>query len=429
MKKTIFILLFFISFPILQAQNLTLQDAIQQGLEHSFTLKTQTLQVQISSAENAKIRAGNQPQVSASSDVRYNAILQKSVIPIGAFGLPNTPSDAVQTVAFGVPFNATISLDATKKLYDAQQGINRKINDNKVESQKNNLEQSKNDLRFAISSAYYNVLYQQEKVKLAQQTLDRAKVNLDNGNIRLTNGKALINDINRLALDVSNAELSLRKTQQDNALAWSELKYRMQVPEETNLVLAETLPLLLKSNTNLDATINNTTIKSEQIALTDNQLQIEKSLKQNAFSVSAYGNFSLLALNENISPFSYVGVKVSKPLYDGKLAKLTAEDFTIKQQINQINLEKIQSDLNFELKTARKKVEQAQLDLLESEKNTTLARQIYQTDQLRFEQGALLQNDLKSSELSLQTAENNYLIAIYNILLTSLEVKKVTGNW
>jgi outer membrane protein TolC len=272
-------------------------------------------------------------------------------------------------------------------------------------------------------------LYQQEKVKLAQQTLDRAKVNLDNGNIRLTNGKALINDINRLALDVSNAELSLRKTQQDNALAWSELKYRMQVPEETNLVLAETLPLLLKNNTNLDATINNTTIKSEQIALTDNQLQIEKSLKQNAFSVSAYGNFSLLALNENISPFSYVGVKVSKPLYDGKLAKLTAEDFTIKQQINQINLEKIQSDLNFELKTARKKVEQAQLDLLESEKNTTLARQIYQTDQLRFEQGALLQNDLKSSELSLQTAENNYLIAIYNILLASLEVKKVTGNW
>jgi outer membrane protein len=116
-------------------------------------------------------------------------------------------------------------------------------------------------------------------------------------------------------------------------------------------------------------------------------------------------------------------------LYDGKLAKLTAEDFTIKQQINQINLEKIQSDLNFELKTARKKVEQAQLDLLESEKNISLARQIYQTDQLRVEQGALLQNDLKSSELSLQTAENNYLIAIYNILLASLEVKKVTGNW
>jgi outer membrane protein TolC len=82
-----------------------------------------------------------------------------------------------------------------------------------------------------------------------------------------------------------------------------------------------------------------------------------------------------------------------------------------------------------EIKTARKSLAQARLSLEESQRNIDLARRIYETDQFRFRQGVLLQNDLKTAELSLQTAENNYLGVVYDYLVAALNYRKAIGGW
>jgi outer membrane protein len=427
MKNIILIINALLLFNISSAQTLTLQEAIELGLKNRSELKSQALQLQLDQQQDAKIKASWLPQLSASGDLRYNAILQKSVLPIGEFGLPGISPDATTTVAFGVPFNTSVGLDATQKIFDPNKNIDKKINANIVENQLIALEKQKKDIRYAITEAYYNVLLQKEKVKLAEEAVSRAQVNLENGQTRLKAGTALKNDIDRLSLDLSNTRLSARKAQQDYDFSLEQLKYQLNISKDTKIEITETVKTMIqaKALSAIPATTDNSAIRREQIAMTGNQLQAQKIMKRNAPTLSAYGNLSLLALNEEVYPYSYVGLRATMTLYDGRQARLAAADYDIRRQINQVNIEKLRSDLDFEIRVAQKALEQAQLDLEESEKNIALARQVYTTDLFRLEKGNIVVSDLKNSEFTLQTTENNYIVAAYNYLMAGLKLVQV----
>jgi outer membrane protein len=91
MKKVIFGFIIYTSISMQGftsfAQKITLNEAIQKGIENRIELKTQALNIQIASSENNKIKAKWLPQVSASGDVRWNTQLQTTVLP---FALPGS---------------------------------------------------------------------------------------------------------------------------------------------------------------------------------------------------------------------------------------------------------------------------------------------------------------------------------------------------
>jgi outer membrane protein TolC len=430
MKKIFPLLLTLASFQASFAQNLTLEGAIELGLKNRYELQSAYMQLKIDQQQNKKINASWLPQVSANGDFRYNSILQKSVLPIGDFGIPGISPGATSTVAFGVPYNTTIGLDAQQKLLDLTKKIDRKINNNSVENQLLTIEIQKTNVRNDISEAYFYVLYQKEKIKLAQEAVVRAQTNLENGQTRLKAGTALTNDIERLALDLSNQRLASRKAKQDYEFSMDQLKFRMNVNQDTTLEISESLQSLVqkKAPSSVPPYSNNNTIRKEEIARLGNQLQAKKMLKRNAPTLSAYGNISLLALNEDVYPFSYLGLQTSITLFGGQQAKFSAQDYQIRSQMNQVNIEKYRLDLDFEIRSVKKSMEYAQLDLEESEKNITLAKHVYANDQFRFEKGNIVLSELKNSEFTLLTAENNYLITAYNYLLIMLKLEKLLGQ-
>ena len=438
MKNKLSILAFFMIFSGLNAQKITLEEATRRALENRQELKAQALQVRIAQAANDKVRAQWLPQVSGTADFRWNTQLQTTQLPLGQFGIPGIDPSVTKEVAFGAPFNNTAGIQAEQKIYDGTRKIDRTLNDVQVMNAQNQLAQQQIDIRRAVAEAYYAVLYHREKVKLAEQTLVRNQVNLESGQTRLKNGTALKNDVDRLALDVSNAQLSLKKARQDLALSLDNLRYLIRADAGETLEPAEDLAALMAAgNTDLSDSIETRPeIQAEEISLQINDLTQKKELAQRRPTISAYGTYSVLQLHDEFNPFAsgtwypynYLGVRFEVPIYNGKQAKLAASDYELRSQINRLNLEKLKSDFNYELQSARKTLEQAQLDLEESKKNIDLARQIFETDAFRFKQGVLLQNDLKNSELSLQTAENNYLAAVYNWLVAELGYRKAAGR-
>jgi outer membrane protein TolC len=170
-------------------------------------------------------------------------------------------------------------------------------------------------------------------------------------------------------------------------------------------------------------------IRAEEIERQRNALEVDKAGARLKPELSAYGNYTLLALDADLTDYSNLGVRAALPIYDGKQARLDAEEYRLRQQINDANLERLRADVAHEIKTARKSLAQARLSLEESQRNIDLARRIYETDQFRFRQGVLLQNDLKTAELSLQTAENNYLGVVYDYLVAALNYRKAIGGW
>ncbi len=433
MLRSISVLLLSVLSAATYAQTITLDEAIAQGLRNRPELKAQEVQIRIAEGEKDKLRAQWLPQLSASADLRWNTELQTSVLPIGQFGLPGVPSDATQEIQIGVPFNNALGVQAEQKIYDANRRIDRQINAAQVESRQIALSQETRDIRFAITEAYYAAVFNREKRELARQALDRAQLNLRTAENQLQAGAALPNDVDRLALDVSNAQLALKKVEQDYALSVKRLQYQMGAAPDGSLQLSENVAALLTDTVLLVNRIEQRPeILSENIALRLNALNREKQLARRLPTVSAYGNYTLLQLSETFNPvaadtwfpYSFIGVKASVPIFDGRQASLSAREFALRQDVNRYNLDRLRANFNFEATAQASAMEQARLDVQESLKNVALARQLLSTDQLRFEQGVLKQTDLKNSEFALQTAENNYLNAVYAYLVARLNYEK-----
>lgn len=438
MKKVIAgIIVYNISLGVF-AQKITLNEAIQKGMENRIELKTQALNIQIANSENDKIKAKWLPQISASGDVRWNTQLQTTVLP---FALPGS-SESQTTVKLGRPFNNTFAVQAEQKIYDANKKLDRQVNNTQTEAQKNTLEQQKINLKQSITEAYFSAVFNKEKLKLSEVALQRTNAYLEAAQAKFQQGTILKNDLDKFSLDVSNAKLTQTKNVQDYELSLITLQYQLNTgdkaepAEDLNAILnysqtAESRPLDNQPNTE-----KRTEVKAEELNLRLNEFNLQKQKSRNWPTVSAYGNYSAFQLSETFNPFAkgtwfpanYVGIRANIPIFDGKQAKLSMQDFMVRQKINQLNMERLKNDFNYESKSTWNTLQQSKLNLEEAKKNITLAQQILETDKFRFEKGVIVIADLKNTEYSLQNAENQYLSSIYNFLVASVRYKKASGN-
>ncbi|RYU93855.1 TolC family protein [Emticicia agri] len=433
MIRLILSFIFGFTLSVAFSQTLTLEQAVQKGLENRIELKSQNLNVQIASAENEKVKARWLPQVNGNADVRWNTQLQTTVLP---FALPGSGESQTE-IKLGRPFNNSFMVQAEQKVYDANKKIDRAVNDTQVEAQKNNLEQLRINLRQAITEAYYNSVFAKERLSLSTLALQRANSYFEVGQARFDQGAVLKNDLDKLELDVSNARLAQTKNQQDYDLSLISLQYQLNTTDKVEP--GEDLQAIFNYSQIIDNQSNierRTEIKAEELNLRINQLNVQKQLARNKPMVSAYGNYSYFQLAETLNPFekgtwfpaNYIGIRASVPIFDGRQARLASNDFKVRQQINTLNTERLKSDFSYESKSTWNTLQQSKLNLEEARKNIALAQRILETDKFRFEKGVILLSDLKNTEYALQSAENQYLSSIYNFLIASVRYKKASGN-
>ena len=433
MKLNIYVVIYCLAIGETLAQKISLDVAVQKGLANRLELKTQNLNVQIAATENEKVKARWLPQVSGNADIRWNTQLQTTILP---FALPGSTETQTE-IRLGRPFNNSFLVQAEQKVYDANRKIDLQLNNTQMDAQKNNLEQLRVNLKQVITEAYYNSVFAKERLSLSLLALQRANSYLEVGKARFEQGAILKNDLDKLELDVSNAQLAQTKNQQDYDLSLIALQYQLNTTELVEP--AEDLQAIfgysqvVQGQPNIE---NRAEIKAEQLNLKLNELNAQKQLARNKPLVSVYGNYSYFQLSETLNPFekntwfpaNYVGIRASVPIFDGRHARLTANDFRIRQQINTLNAERLRNDFSYESKSTWNTLQQSKLNLEEAQKNIALARRILETDKFRFEKGVILLSDLKNTEYALQSAENQYLSNIYNFLIASVRYKKASGN-
>lgn len=423
-----------------EPRNLSLEDAFQFALANRQEIKAQTLQMQIAESSGDKIRAQWRPSLSASADLRWNTRLQSNVLPIGAFGIPGVDPEATRTVRFGTPFNNALSIQAEQKIYDANSSIDRRINANETDQQRNELRRQETEVRFQVAAAYYNILWQQERLRLTMQAVNRVQVMLNEGKVRFQNGVLLQNDLDRLLLDEKNAQFSMNMADADLALAWKNLNYQMRAPEGTMWVLSDPLEQLWAQSAfslTFPRVNDHPEVRAENLAAQEHELLGQKQLAQLRPSVDAYGNYTLLQLHDQPNPFAadtwfpfnFIGIRATVPIYDGRLTRLEARDHTLRSEISRLHAQQLAADFTYQTEQYRTAVQQAESERDQAGLNLELANKVYDADAFRFSQGVIQISALRESAFAQQQAENNYLSAIYNGLAAALNYRKAAGVW
>lgn len=411
-------------------KRISLATALELAQASRLEIVNQQLQQQLTASDETRRQAAWKPQVNAGADLRWNTQIQRNIIKNAPFA---NGQDVV--LRFGTPSNNVLNIQAEQKLYDAQSRIDRRINQLTAESQLASLDKVRIDVRQQVTEAYYQAVFNREKRRLSNGVRERARSYLEQAETRYKAGTLLASELDRFALDLSNANLTFRNDERAYALSLENLRYRINSPSAVEP--ADSLDALLNQYQQLTETaLTRPELKQEEINRQINVSNQRREQARLAPVVSAYGAYYVQQFADTFNPFqsgtwfpyNYLGVKVSVPIYDGHKARINRQDYVRRAQINQNTLQQLQNDMGFEVRSARNTLEQARENLTETQKNTKLAQTILEVDRVRFTAGTLLLADFRNSEYSLQQAENNYLQAVYDVLLGQLQLRKALGS-
>ncbi|MCB0656696.1 MAG: TolC family protein [Saprospiraceae bacterium] len=410
--------------------SLTLTKAVDLAIKQRPDLESGDLDYHLAAAANEKIRAARLPQIRANGDFRVNTQLQSTVLP---FDITGQDPEGTSTVKFGTRFSNTLGLQVDQLIYDPTNKLKWAINENRLADQVLAQQQDTLSVRQEVLQAYYSAVYYAEKMKLDSQALSRAQFNLQVGQNQWEAGTILENDKKRLEVSEANSRLGLQQSQKDYDMAVLRLKQVMHMETSTPVRISETLEDLVKPNSGQPAFEVTLRPEVKRSILNEHweSLQQQEVMADNKPTISAYGHYGLLQLNDRFNPlkwktwypYNYLGVQVSIPIFDGKQARLAAQDHQWALEKWKLNTVKVKYDYQQQYAHEILAMNQAKAALDEAKANRSLANELYQTDQFRFEQGVLLPTALRESEYQLQVAQDQYLDAWYAVLLADLNLR------
>jgi len=253
-------------------------------------------------------------------------------------------------------------------------------------------------------------------------------------------GSLIENDYLKAKLDYENAKLETAKAKQSYNLAVDNIKYQLNVTIETQLELTDSLNSLFVASEQLatkgDAS-NRTEIKQLVLQQEANKLWTSKN-RQNALpSLGFFANYSQqftytnfdYGLHQWWSPFNYMGLKLSVPITSNFKNYNSIQEYKFKSMQTDLALKQKTADINYEIQKASTELSNALKNMQTTKSNYELSQVIYLNQKQQYKIGSLLYSSLLDTDRTLSTTEQNYIKAVYDYLLATVNYQKALGNY
>lgn len=304
------------------------------------------------------------------------------------------------------------------------------------------LTQTKIDVIDAVTKSYYMVLINKVRYDRLKGNEERLAQLLNETEALYKNGFAEKIDVSRIQVSYNN--ILVQSKQMKRLIELSEYMLKMQMglnveePIELSDKIAD-LPKALKEQ-KVDTDFNYTNRIDYQLLNSGEQLQ---KLDIRNYKVQYYPNLYLNGVyghNTNAVDFSQysdfsnrwlryglVGVSLNVPIFDG-----LRKSYSI--QKSKVELEKIENQrhmmenaIETEIKQKRDALANS-IELMEVQKlNYDLAEEIYNTTDIKFQEGVGSNLELVDANNSLMDAEAIYFDALYNAVVAKTELEKALG--
>lgn len=438
MKKISFIILFAVGHLVATAQNATknvsLNEAFSIALNNRSDIQAMNYNTLVAQNTIDKSKKEWIPEVSAKGGIHYNMLLQGTLIPAGFGGLPEA-----KILALGAKHITSFGLDINEPLYRPSLKTDLSLADLNLQATKENKSLAENAVKTKIAEAYYNVNLRKLQLGMLQKVKARYSEYLKIVEGKLKNGTALESEYLKTKLDVDNTDIDITKAEQAYTFSLTYLKYLMNLPTETDIVLTDSLQI----EGNLLRPENITTnINRPELRLLDLQNQsynlMTKRTKENLLpTVSAYGNLSVQFLNNGFNytkwdywnPYTYVGVRANVPISARFKSDDIIKEYSLKQKQGELDQKQRKADINFEIEKAKTDMANALLNIKSSKMSYDLANELYSQQVKQFALGGLLYANILDTERSINAAEQSYIKSIYDYFIAKISLNKATGTF
>lgn len=447
MKQYIFVLFAAGTMGVLQAQNapmqLTLKQAIETAEANNIDLKKSKIDVDLSKETVKQTTAIGLPSVNVSGGYQQYITIPGQWIKNFAYQGPQSPEYIFLQFQQKIASSANLSIN--QLIFDGSYIVALKAS--KEFSNLTNLLYAKslNDLQFNVAKAYLMVATTEKNIAVVNANIEVLEKSASN--IKEVNKEGLAEklDVQRISLALSNLKVQKEKLENAVSVLKNVLKMQLGVDMNTEIQISEGLEQIneqiLMNELENNSTKNRIEYKLINQSITLGNLDQQRYkmaylprlvgfYQYNYNTMRPEFNFfkENLTINNSWIKSSLFGLQLQMNLFNGFSDVSKIKETQLKINKAKLDLQNFENASTMQLKNALNTY-QTQLKQAEVQKeNLDLANQIYNTSNMKFKEGVGSSIEVMQAETELKTAQNNYLGAIYDLIISKLDYYQATGK-
>ena len=406
-------------------QTATLETCLQYAMQHKPQIQQSLLDEQSTDLAIKSKLADWYPQLNFDYFIQNNLQLPNSYSG-GKYGQSGTLS------ASGAYFSATQTLFNKDVLL-----VKRSANDVHKQAEQS-LENNRILIKVSIRKAFYDVLLSQKQIELTNETIIRLEASLRTAYLQYKDGIVDKTDYKRATISLNNTKAQLKAQQQLLLSKEAYLKNTMGYMAD-NHILLQYDTLLMEKEMVLDTlqTINySNRIEYKQLETLKKLQQYNLEYTKMSYypSISAYGNYNLNFLNGNFFklygqnyPNSFVGLKLSLPLYQGNKRVYQTHSAEIAIKRLDWDLIQLRATISTQYSQSLAAYKSSLYNYLSLKENLQLAQEVYGTIQLQYKAGLKNYLEVITAETDLRTSQESFTNALYQVLVAKIDVAQALG--
>lgn len=413
-----------------------LKDCIQYALQHQHDVKNAVLNNQLSSEEIKASTGKLLPHAQINANLVDNLELPTSLIPDFSSGNLNNKIP----VKSGVKYTASPNVQVNQTIFNSNYFLGLKAAKIYQELSEKSLNSTQIGTQVNVEKAYFNVLVNEEAIRLATSNVQQIQKSLNDTKAQYKVGIAETVDVNRIQVQANNAQTGIENQRRLLNLSIAELKFQMSMPQTDSLMITETIrdftPQAIPAADTAGFTLENRPeYQMQQIQNQLNELNIRSVRNSYLPSLSAYLAYGFNFFSPtfgNLFSHGYgnsaVGLNLSFPVFSGteRIHQTNEAKITLEQSQN--DLANLKQQIHLQIKSAFVNYQNNQAQLNTQKENMNLTEGVYTRIQYKFEQGVASSLDLLSAENELQQAQSNYIDALLNTLMSSVDLQQALGK-
>ena len=440
--KKILLFIVFTSYGFSQGEitSLSLDDAVEYGIENNRRLQNAERDVQIAYKQRWETIAIGLPNVTLDLNYLNYLELPTSLIPAEFFGGQKGDFSEIQ---FGTEQSAIGSVKLEQLLFDGSWIVGLEYSKIYLKISENLYEKTLLEVRESTVKLYSLVVTLDEGIILLKETLENFKKDLFEVTELYKNGFEEVENVEQIKITIAQAELSLlqAKKTRDNQL--NLLKLVLGINLEDTIILSTSIDDFIaeniifsnsfdefNTNKNIDVKISQNNFDTKRI-----EYKLEKSKKLPKVSgfisgtYTGYNNeFDFTNKSQNWFGSSVLGINLEIPVFNAFKLNTSSQRAKIAMNQAMTNLEEQEERVKAQVQQKLKEYQLAIQTLSVSEQNMNLSMSIEEKNSIKFFEGIVSSFELRQAQLQLLDSQQKYLNSVLELISIKTELETLYNN-
>ena len=438
-----YLILIFCLFSVISAKaqltdsitKFSLQEAIDYAQSHQSSILNASIDEEIAKNTVKRTIGIGLPQLNGNVNFQDFLKIPTNLLPGEIFGKPGTQIPA----QFGVQYQSSFGLELNQLLFDGSYLVGLQATKTYKELSNKNLKRSRIETAVGVTKAYYSVLVSNEQLSLLDANMERLKKSLNDTKALFANGFVEKIDVDRLTVLNNNLETERGNVIRLLELNMNLLKFQMGMNIQLKLVLKDSIGslqvaefLAVKDTAAYQNRIEYSLLETQKKL---NELDLKRYKSLFLPSLAAFGTTSrsfqsneFLNLIDRSFPATIIGFRLSVPLLSGGVKAYQVRNAKLEVLKTENNLVNLKNGINLEVEQAQTIYRNGLKSLENQKRNMELAKEVLRVTKIKYEQGVGSSIEVTTAETSLKESQNNYINALYDLLINKVNVDRALGK-